>query len=113
MKRLFMVLLIVSSFTSCWMADELSYDIKYTVECDSGTVFITYENNDGDTSQRTEAETPWEYKFKGAEDDFLYVSAQNNQDYGSITVKIKKDGKVIAEDSCDGEYCIATASDNI
>jgi hypothetical protein len=44
-------------------------------------------------------------------DGFMYVSAQNQRDRGTVKVKIYVDGSVVKESSSEGEYCIATASD--
>ena len=42
--------------------------------------------------------------------DFVYLSAQNNGDYGYITVEIYVNGMLFKSSSSTGGYVIATAS---
>ena len=42
--------------------------------------------------------------------DFLYLSAQNGKDYGSITCTIKVDGVTVLTNTSSGGYVIATCS---
>jgi hypothetical protein len=86
------------------------YDIKYEVTGSASTVDITYENADGGTSQANGVSISWSYSFTGHTDDFVYVSAQNNGESGTVTVTIYKDGSVFKTSTSSGAFCIASAS---
>lgn len=81
--------------------------VKYTVNCASCD--LTYENSTGNTEQRSMSNT-WQYEFNAYKDAFYYISAQNNNSSGSVTVKILIDGRVVDEATSTGAYVIATAS---
>ena len=99
-----MILLIVSS-SGCLST---TYNVKYEVTGSASKVFITYQNENGGTSQE-EASVPWSYSFTAESGDFVYVSAQNQGDNGSVTVTIYKDGEVFKTSTSSGGYVIATA----
>lgn len=40
--------------------------------------------------------------------DFVYISAQNTGDYGSLTCQIEVDGTVISQNQASGAYAIAS-----
>ncbi len=86
------------------------YDIEYEVTGSASIVDVTYENEDGGTSQTNDVSVPWSYSFRGYSDDFVYVSGQNQGESGSITVTIYKDGSIFKSSTSSGSYCIATAS---
>lgn len=90
--------------------DPEDYGLEYWVRSDCGEVFVTYANVDGGTQQGYYG-NGWVYRAWGDLDGiFLYVSAQNQCDYGDVTVRIKKFGKTWRESSSSGAYVIATAS---
>lgn len=111
MKRLFVILCFLF-LTSCWLDESLLYDVTYSVTCTSGTVDITI-NTGGNIAQYTDVDTPWSTEFEADEDTFVYVSAQNNQSNGIVTVSISKDGNILQSNSCSGSYCITTASGSV
>lgn len=85
------------------------YDVKYEVTGSAITVSTTIENEDGGTSQFADVAVPWTYQFEGRQGDFVYVSAQNQGDTGSVTVTIYYDGDVFKTSTSSGAYVIATA----
>lgn len=52
-------------------------------------------------------------EIRGRTGDFVYVSAQNLTDLGSVEVYIYVNGSVFKKAMCEGAYCIATASGNL
>jgi len=84
--------------------------IEYRVTGSTNKVDITYTNKDGGTSQANGVSIPWSYSFTSSSGKFVYVSAQNKNESGSITVTIYKDGSVFKSSKSSGEYCIAGAS---
>jgi hypothetical protein len=84
--------------------------VEYVVIC--GSCDITYSNSGGDTEQRT-ITSRWTYDFKGEKDQFLYVSAQNNNSSGTVDVVINVDGTRFKNASSSGSFVIATASGSL
>ncbi len=108
MKKILWLVLLLFLLAGCELFDT-SRDVEYTAVCSSGTVDLTIENRDGGTSQFSDVPTPWSYSFTGEVDDFVYVSAQNNQDNGTVTVKIIVDGDTFKSSISSGAYVIASA----
>jgi len=70
---------------------------------------ITYSTPQGGTGQRT-VSLPYNLRFDSFPDSFYYISAQNNNEFGNITVEIYYEDNKRATDFCSGSFCIATAS---
>ncbi len=91
----------------------ITYNIKYRVTGTGACIdaFLTFHNKNDDTSQESAAVLPWTYSFSTTEPDFfLYISAQNNYDTGSITTYIFINGKEKKKSTSTGAYVIATSS---
>lgn len=71
---------------------------------------LTYSNQHGDTTQHSNQGSGWYYWFIPQSGDFLYISAQNQCDYGYVTVKIVQNGVTLRENTSSGAYVIATVS---
>lgn len=85
-------------------------NVEYRVSGSAYSVFITYANKTEGTSQEY-ANIPWTYSWSGAKSgQFLYVSAQNQWETGSVTVEIYKNGSLYKTSTSTGAYVIATAS---
>ncbi|MEV4137045.1 MmpS family transport accessory protein [Dactylosporangium sp. NPDC049742] len=56
----------------------------YVVSGSAAIVDVTYQNADGGTSQRSGVRVPWSLSI-GDGSDFLYISAQNKGDSGTVT----------------------------
>lgn len=80
------------------------------------TVSITIRTPGGGTSQQTGVTLPLThqdgtpFEFTAHAGDFLYLSAQNEQDYGDLSCSITIDGQVIDSASSSGAYVIASCS---
>ena len=113
MKRWLIFLVIAVGLFGCYDPFNDTIDqIEYAVTGTCGfSNLITIENKSGGTSQFSDVTLPWSYKWEMyySSDDFLYVSAQNGTDSGSITVKIFINGSVAEESTSSGAYVIATA----
>lgn len=70
---------------------------------------LTYTNENGSTEQRT-AGVPWTKRFPVKTGQFLYLSAQNASEGGTITVQINIDGIPAKTATSFGEAAIASAS---
>jgi hypothetical protein len=71
---------------------------------------LTYMNADGNITQQSNMSNDWYYYFVPNPSQYLSVSAQNQCDYGSITVKIVHQGIAIEENTSTGAYVIASVS---
>ncbi|MBU1628007.1 lipoprotein [bacterium] len=116
MKKILFALLFLLLVSGCSQGSSgptmttIVYEVSGTTSEISG---ITISNSDGGTSQYTDITTlPWTYTFSVSSDEytFLYVSAQNGTESGSVTVKIYKNDSVYKESTSSGAYVIATAS---
>ncbi len=87
-----------------------TYLVKYEVTGSADSVSLTYQNDSGGTSQTSNSYLPWTYTFLAQKGDFVYISAQNNGEYGSVTVRIYLDSTQVKTSTSSGAYVIATAS---
>lgn len=99
-------------FCSCNIIEPESKDrtIIYTISGTAPSVDITMSNAGGGTEQFSGVSIPWSRTFGAKKDDFLYISAQNNGDAGSVSVEIFVNGSKIKSAFSSGAYVIATAS---
>lgn len=86
------------------------YDVKYAVTGTAGSVDITMSNASGGTEQFTKL-LPWSTTFHAPSGAFLYISAQNTGDSGTVTAQILVDSKLIQESKSSGAYVIASVSE--
>ncbi len=116
MKKLISIIFIFSfllfSCSNPTEPEEKTYSVKYEVTGTARIVSITIENEGGGISQFSDVSVPWTYSFpnKKKEGTFVYVSAQNQGDTGTVTATIYRDGKVFKTSTSSGAYVIATAS---
>lgn len=83
---------------------------SYRISGTAGLADITYENETGGTEQRTVG-IPWtSASWKVQDGDFLYISAQNQGETGSVICEILIDGVSIKKSTSSGAYVIATCS---
>ncbi len=106
MKVLIGLLMITILLSSC----EKESDYKYEVSGTSGNYSVTLQNTDDNTQQWSSVGTGWNYTWTQTGTRWLYISAQNNNGNGDVTVKIIKDGKTVSQNTGYGGYTIATAS---
>lgn len=83
--------------------------VTYSVEGSASTVSLTYNNGQGGTEQE-KAAVPWTRNITAKEGDFLYISAQNQDEYGDVIVRITVDGQEVKRSNSSGRYSIANAS---
>jgi hypothetical protein len=94
-------------------------EIVYYVEGTAEGADITYQNAQGNTAQGNGLAVPLrneETGFTGLHigqvscGSFVYISAQNTGESGTIECEIKSDGEVIESAESSGEYAIAACS---
>ena len=87
------------------------WDVEYKVSGSGGSFDVTINNKDDGTSQYDNVSSGWTYSFSTSEEGlFLYVSAQNQTNSGSVTTKIYVDGKQKKTSTSNGAYVIASSS---
>lgn len=91
--------------------EEVRYEVTGSV---TKTADITYATATG-TSQQSDADLPLtdDYgntglTFPYAAGQFVYILAQNDEEYGSVTCSIYVDGDLVSSNTADGAYAIAT-----
>ena len=107
------LLIILSSFlilVGCEDSKE-GWDVMYRVTGSGSSFDVTMSNEDGVTSQLDNVNSNWSYSFH-TEDErhFLYVSAQNQSNSGSVTTEIYIDGTLEKSSTSNGAYVIASCS---
>jgi hypothetical protein len=85
-------------------------EVEYKITGTASRVSVTLNNATGGTEQYDNVSVPHTYIFDTFTDWFLYISAQNQGEYGSVTVTIYLNGEVVATSTSSGAYVIATAS---
>lgn len=111
MKKVSLLLLLITLafLYSCELV-ETEKEYKYEVTGTGGSYSVTIQNDKDDTQQYSKVGNGWWYKWNQTGERWLYVSAQNNNSSGNVTVKIIRDGKVVKTNTSYGGYSIATAS---
>lgn len=87
--------------------------VTYVVSGDSRQADVTYENENGDTSQESGVSLPWEHGFATTSGAYVYISAQRGGAPGDITCSIEIDGQTLETNSSSGPYTICTASGSV
>jgi len=86
------------------------YTVRYLVWGSSGDYNVTYQNSNGGTSQQSNVPSDWTYSFTATPGDFVYLSAQNNNNTGSVSVTIYQGPFVFETSTNTGAFVIATAT---
>ena len=114
MKKLISVILLVCVmgliFVGCGVTTITSSVVEYEITGSASKVDVTLQNETGGTEQYSDVSVPHTYTFNYYTDWFLYISAQNQGDSGSVTVTIYVDGEVFKTSTSSGAYVIASAS---
>lgn len=89
-----------------------TYKVMYEITGSAGSVSITLSNAQGGTEQG-DYSLPFRVTISMHKGDFVYISAQNNGETGSVTCKIWVNGVVWKESTSAGAYVIADCSGSI
>ena len=106
MKKLLFLILLLTSCT----AEEQAVQYEYRVSGSSGNYSVTLQNAYNNLQQWSEVGNGWWYKWSQNGTRQLYISAQNKNASGSVTVQIVRGGQVVASNTSYGGYTIATVS---
>lgn len=83
-----------------------SHSVVYTVTGTATAASMTLSDSDGSTSQQSDQALPFSISFEADSGTFLYISAQNSGESGTITV----DGATVETTTSNGAYVIAGCS---
>jgi hypothetical protein len=86
--------------------------VIYKIAGTTSRADYTIENSQGGTEQG-EVSVPWTKTFTFRRGDFVYLSAQNQRDSGTIKCEIWVDGKLFKNSSSSGGYMIASCSGSV
>jgi hypothetical protein len=84
--------------------------ITYEITGTARAVNITLNNPTGGTEQYANVGLPSKFTYDSFSDFFLYISAQNQGESGTVTVSIYVNGKLYKTSTSSGAYVIASAS---
>lgn len=88
------------------------HSASYVVSGSASTAQLTYMKESGGTEQN-EVNLPWKHEMKVGTGRFLYISAQNKSDYGTVKVELYVDDGLVQSASSDAKYGIASASGRV
>ncbi len=107
MKKLLFIILLAVSCTP----EDSPVPYEYRVSGTGGSYSVTLNNAYDNTQQWSNVGNGWWYKWtQTGGTRWLYISAQNNNASGNVTVQIVRAGKVVASNTSYGGYTIATVS---
>jgi hypothetical protein len=90
-----------------------TYRVTYKVKGSASRASLTYENAEGGAEQ-ADITVPWEKSFTFKRGDFVYISAQSNDDWDrTITCEIWVDGKKWKSSTSSGRFVIATCDGSV
>jgi hypothetical protein len=76
----------------------------------ASSVSVTLSNPTGGTEQYIDVYLPCTYSYSSFPANWLYISAENNGESGTVTVTIYVKGYLYKTSTSSGAYTIATAS---
>ncbi len=85
-------------------------EVVYKITGTADSVSVTLSNASGGTEQYGNVYLPKEYRYYSFDSWFLYISAQNNGETGTVIVSIYVDGILYKTSTSSGAYVIANAS---
>lgn len=85
-------------------------NVVYKITGTAEKVDVTLSNATGGTEQYSDVYLPKQYSYYSFSDDFVYISAQNQGEYGTVTVSIYVNDVLFKSSTSSGGYVIATAS---
>lgn len=123
MKRLALIVLLATLAAACAPSSSggltpieeytpSGYSVRYRVAGTAKAGSMVWENSQGGT-EMGDYNLPWQKSFTFAGGDFVYISAQNQGETGSIICQIWVNGVKWKESTSTGAYSIATCSGSV
>ena len=109
--RRWIPILILVAVTACDGKNPLtgSGTVIYRVSGSATRADVTYEASSG-VAQQSNVTLPWSTTRASKTGDFLYISAQNRENSGCVSVQIVSGDNVLESNQSCGAFVIATAS---
>lgn len=108
MKKIYALIAISLILVGCDLFSK-RVEVEYFVTCTAIPNFVHTEIYNGGDTTFFDQPTPWSYTFTARSGDYVWISAMNAQDHGSVTVVIYVDDEVFDGSTCTGSYCSAWA----
>lgn len=122
MKRLALIVLLAALAAACVPSSPglesiekytpSEYRVRYNVAGTARAGSMVWENSQGGT-EMGDYRLPWDKTFTFEEGDFVYISAQNQGETGSIICQIWVNGVKWKESTSTGAYSICTCSGSV
>jgi hypothetical protein len=91
--------------------EDVSHEVTYRWSGTARSASVTIENSQGNTEQASNAAVPEDITFQSRDDMlFLYLSAQNNGESGTLLCELVVDGIVVETSRASGAYTICDVS---
>jgi hypothetical protein len=95
------------------VATSSTYSVVYNVYgIGTNRASLTIENETGGTEQK-DVTLPWSETFTAEYGQFVYLSAQNDKDSGTIKCEILVNNQTLQSSTSDGAYAIASCSGSV
>jgi len=109
---LFSLISVAFIFMGCQHTIFGSTSWQYEVSGTAQTVNITKRDAQGNIIQHSNVELPWSYSFSryNTHTFLASITAQNNYNNGSVTVRIIRNGREVRSATSEGAFVIASAS---
>ena len=110
MEKAFVLIVVLLAFLSACNLNQ-GRSIQYSVTGSTVTAEVLFENSSEGITRSLGVAIPWSYSFISDPGDFVYISAQKDDDPATdVTVTIYVDGRVLQTSTASGAYAMATAS---
>lgn len=98
-----------SAFTPATRAVSM-VNVVYEVTGTARNASLTITNQEGGTEQFESVAVPWRKTLRVEAGEFVYVSAQNNGEFGTVGCRISANGATVESATSSGAYVIASCS---
>lgn len=108
--RTLLLFILIAVFASC---EDQARNVNFKVTGTATSFFVTLTSPDGNTQQYDPVGSGTSWSAKAYSGNWVYLSAQNNTDQGSVTVTITVDGDVFKTATSSGAYVIASVDGDV
>jgi len=110
MKKIFHIILLFTLLTSCVDDSESTY--KYEITGTTANYGVTYQDVNDVVQLKGPVGDGWSYTWVQTGKRWVMFVGQNYDKVGSVTVRLYKNGKIIAEKTESGDYAVASIQGN-
>jgi hypothetical protein len=110
--KTFLLLAVLPCFLLTACTDDNEYTYYYEVTGTAGRFGVTFQDESNEVVLGGVVGNGWTYTWNQTGKRFVFVTAQSEEREGSVTVKLYKNGKVIAKDTQSGVFATASVTGN-